>query len=159
LKYLFSNNFKDKHKIREAVLEKIFIQEEDIYLENLKIILAEDKLNIANLVFELLRKYSNDFIEKCNASEKNRLIDLIFYACLGDITLYYGKDNRKNLLLQVLSKYKPVYEGNEEFEGDEDASDYVFLIRENILNRPNFFIEIEDYVESNTIMEVLTEHN
>ncbi|HFU5902664.1 TPA: hypothetical protein ACH6J2_002501, partial [Enterococcus faecium] len=46
-----------------------------------------DKLNIANLVFELLRKYSNDFIEKCNASEKNRLIDLIFYACLGDITL------------------------------------------------------------------------
>ncbi|HGF8424822.1 TPA: hypothetical protein QFC43_001293 [Enterococcus faecium] len=87
LKYLFSNNFKDKHKIREAVLEKIFIQEEDLYLENLKIILAEDKLNIANLVFELLRKYSNDFIEKCNASEKNRLIDLIFYACLGDITL------------------------------------------------------------------------
>lgn len=82
-----------------------------------------------------------------------------FYACLGDITLYYGKDNRKNLLLQVLSKYKPVYEGNEEFEGDEDASDYVFLIRENILNRPNFFIEIEDYVESNTIMEVLSEHN
>lgn len=158
LKYLFSNNFKDKHKIREAVLEKVFIQE-DIYLENLKIILAEDKLNIANLVFELLRKYSNDFIEKCNASEKNRLIDLIFYACLGDITLYYGKDNRKNLLLQVLSKYKPVYEGNEEFEGDEDASDYVFLIRENILNRPNFFIEIEDYVESNTIMEVLSEHN
>lgn len=74
LKYLFSNNFKDKHKIREAVLEKIFIQEEDLYLENLKIILAEDKLNIANLVFELLRKYSNDFIEKCNASEKNRLI-------------------------------------------------------------------------------------
>lgn len=159
LKYLFSNNFKDKHKIREAVLEKIFIQEEDIYLENLKIILAEDKLNIANLVFELLRKYSNDFIEKCNASEKNRLIDLIFYACLGDITLYYGKANRKNLLLQVLSKYKPVYEGNEEFEGDEDASDYVFLIRENILNRPDFFIEIEDYVESNTIMEVLSEHN
>ena len=159
LKYLFSNNFKDKHKIREAVLEKIFIQEEDIYIENLKIILAEDKLNIANLVFELLRKYSNDFIEKCNASEKNRLIDLIFYACLGDITLYYGKDNRKNLLLQVLSKYKPVYEGNEEFEGDEDASDYVFLIRENILNRPNFFIEIEDYVESITIMEVLSEHN
>ncbi|MDT2436018.1 MULTISPECIES: YobI family P-loop NTPase [Enterococcus] len=159
LKYLFSNNFKDKHKIREAVLEKVFIQEEDIYLENLKIILAEDKLNIANLVFELLRKYSNDFIEKCNASEKNRLIDLIFYACLGDITLYYGKDNRKNLLLQVLSKYKPVYEGNEEFEGDEDASDYVFLIRENILNRPNFFIEIKDYVESNTIMEVLSEHN
>lgn len=159
LKYLFSNNFKDKHKIREAVLEKVFIQEEDIYLENLKIILAEDKLNIANLVFELLRKYSNDFIEKCNASEKNRLIDLIFYACLGDITLYYGKDNRKNLLLKVLSKYKPVYEGNEEFEGDEDASDYVFLIRENILNRPNFFIEIEDYVESNTIMEVLSEHN
>lgn len=159
LKYLFSNNFKDKHKIREAVLEKVFIQEKDIYLENLKIILAEDKLNIANLVFELLRKYSNDFIEKCNASEKNRLIDLIFYACLGDITLYYGKDNRKNLLLQVLSKYKPVYEGNEEFESDEDASDYVFLIRENILNRPNFFIEIEDYVESNTIMEVLSEHN
>ncbi|EMF0501596.1 hypothetical protein IDE24_002589, partial [Enterococcus hirae] len=32
LKYLFSNNFKDKHKIREAVLEKIFIQEEDLYL-------------------------------------------------------------------------------------------------------------------------------
>ncbi|HGP4016519.1 TPA: hypothetical protein ACLK9M_002630, partial [Enterococcus faecium] len=47
----------------------------------------------------------------------------------------------------------------EEFEGDEDASDYVFLIRENILNRPNFFIEIKDYVESNTIMEVLSEHN
>lgn len=159
LKYLFSNNFKDKHKIREAVLEKIFIQEEDIYLESLKVILAEDKLNIANLVFELLRKYSNDFIERCNASEKNQLIDLIFYACLGDITLYYGKDNRKNLLLQVLSKYKAVYESNEEFEGDEDTSDYVFLIRENILNRPNFFIEIEDYVESNTIMEVLSEHN
>lgn len=153
LKYLFSNNFKDKHKIREAVLEKIFIQEEDIYLENLKIILAEDKLNIANLVFELLRKYTNDFIEKCNASEKNRLIDLIFYVCLGDITLYYGEDNRKNLLLQVLSKYKPVYEGN------EDVADYRFLISENILNRPNFFIEIEEFVESNTIMEVLSEHN
>lgn len=153
LKYLFSNNFKDKHKIREAVLEKIFIQEEDIYLENLKIILAEDKLNIANLVFELLRKYTNDFIEKCNASEKNRLIDLIFYVCLGNITLYYGEDNRKNLLLQVLSKYKPVYEGN------EDVDDYKFLISENILNRPNFFIEIEEFVESNTIMEVLSEHN
>ena len=35
----------------------------------------------------------------------------------------------------------------------------VSVIRENILNRPNFFIEIEDYVESNTIMEVLSEHN
>ncbi|MEX1467994.1 hypothetical protein [Enterococcus sp. C74] len=153
LKYLFSNSFKDQHKIREAVLEKIFIQEEAIYLENLKIILAEDKLNISNLVFELLRKYSNDFIEKCNASEKTRLIDLIFYACLGDITLYYGKDSRKNQLLQVLSKYKSVYEGN------EDAADYAFLIRDNILNRPNFFIEIEEYVEPSTMMEVLSEHN
>ncbi|MDQ6186776.1 hypothetical protein NME83_12360, partial [Enterococcus faecalis] len=114
---------------------------------------------IANLVFELLRKYTNDFIEKCNASEKNRLIDLIFYVCLGDITLYYGEDDRKKLLLQVLSEHKAVYKGNEEFEGNEDVADYKFLISENILNRPNFFIEIEEFVESNTIMEVLSEHN
>ncbi|WKR27979.1 hypothetical protein QJQ46_08535 [Enterococcus faecalis] len=116
-------------------------------------------MNIANLVFELLRKYTNDFIEKCNASEKNRLIDLIFYVCLGDITLYYGEDDRKKLLLQVLSEHKAVYKGNEEFEGNEDVADYKFLISENILNRPNFFIEIEEFVESNTIMEVLSEHN
>lgn len=159
LKYLFANSYKDQYKIRDIVLEKIFIQEEGIYLENLKIILNENKLNIANLVFELLRKYMNDFIEKCNASEKNRLIDLIFYVCLGNISLYYGEDNRKKLLMQILNKQKPVYEGNEEFEDNEDASDYEFLISENILNRPNFFIEIEDYVESNTIMEVLSEHN
>lgn len=159
LKYLFSNSYKDPLKIRDVVLEKFFIREEDIYLKNLKVILDENKLDIANIVFELLRKYTNGFIEKCNASEKNRLIDLIFYACLGDITLYYGKDNRKNLLLQVLSEHKAIYEGNEEFEGDEDASNYVFLIRDNILNRPNFFKEIEDYVESITIMEVLSEHN
>ena len=108
---------------------------------------------------ELLRKYTNDFIEKCNASEKNRLIDLIFYVCLGDITLYYGEDDRKKLLLQVLSEHKAVYKGNEEFEGNEDVADYKFLISENILNRPNFFIEIEEFVESNTIMEVLSEHN
>lgn len=62
-------------------------------------------------------------------------------------------------MLQVLSEHKAIYEGNEEFEGDEDASNYVFLIRDNILNRPNFFKEIEDYVESITIMEVLSEHN
>lgn len=159
LKYLFANSYKDPLKIRDVVLEKFFTREEDIYLKNLKVILDENKLDIADLVFELLRKYTNGFIEKCNASEKNRLIDLIFYACLGDITLYYGKDNRKNLLLQVLSEHKAVYEGNEEFEDNGDVSDYVFLIRENILNRPNFFVEIEDYVESNTIMEVLSEHN
>lgn len=116
-------------------------------------------MNIANLVFELLRKYTNDFIEKCNASEKNRLIDLIFYVCLGDITLYYDEDNRKKLLLQVLNKQKIVYEGNEEFKGVEDAADYAFLIRDNILNRPNFFIEIEEFVEPSTMMEVLSEHN
>lgn len=159
LKYLFSNSFKDQHKIRDVVLEKFFIQEQAIYLESLKIILAEDKLNIANLVFELFRKYTNDFIEKCNASEKNRLIDLIFYVCLGDITLYYGEGDRKKLLLQVLNKQKQVYEGNEDFEGSKNATNYVFLIRENILNRPNFFVEIEEYVESNIIMEVLSEHN
>ncbi|EGO8942706.1 hypothetical protein D3064_14160, partial [Enterococcus faecalis] len=159
LKYLFSNSYKDPLKIRDVVLEKFFIREEDIYLENLKVILDENKLNIANLVFELLRKYTNDFIEKCNASEKNRLIDLIFYVCLGDITLYYGEDDRKKLLLQVLSEHKAVYKGNEEFEGNEDVADYKFLISENILNRPNFFIEIEEFVESNTIMEVLSEHN
>ncbi|HDT8006498.1 TPA: hypothetical protein RD624_002725, partial [Enterococcus faecalis] len=135
LKYLFSNSYKDPLKIRDVVLEKFFIREEDIYLENLKVILDENKLNIANLVFELLRKYTNDFIEKCNASEKNRLIDLIFYVCLGDITLYYGEDDRKKLLLQVLSEHKAVYKGNEEFEGNEDVADYKFLISENILNR------------------------
>ncbi|MGC3218686.1 hypothetical protein [Enterococcus faecium] len=159
LKYLFSNSYKDPLKIRDVVLEKFFIREEDIYLKNLKVILDENKLNIANLVFELLRKYTNDFIEKCNASEKNRLIDLIFYVCLGDITLYYGEDNRKKLLLQVLNKQKIVYEGSEEFKGVEDAADYTFLIRDNILNRPNFFIEIEEYVEPSTMMEVLSEHN
>lgn len=159
LKYLFSNSYKDPLKIRDVVLEKFVIREEDIYLKNLKVILDENKLNIANLVFELLRKYTNDFIEKCNASEKNRLIDLIFYVCLGDITLYYGEDNRKKLLLQVLNKQKIVYEGSEEFKGVEDAADYTFLIRDNILNRPNFFIEIEEYVEPSTMMEVLSEHN
>lgn len=159
LKYLFSNSYKDPLKIRDVVLEKFFIREEDIYLKNLKVILDENKLNIANLVFELLRKYTNDFIEKCNASEKNRLIDLIFYVCLGDITLYYGEDNRKKLLLQVLNKQKIVYKGSEEFKGVEDAADYTFLIRDNILNRPNFFIEIEEYVEPSTMMEVLSEHN
>lgn len=159
LKYLFSNSFKDHHTIRDVVLEKFFIREEDIYLKNLKVILDENKLNIANLVFELLRKYTNDFIEKCNASEKNRLIDLIFYVCLGDITLYYGEDNRKKLLLQVLNKQKIVYKGSEEFKGVEDAADYTFLIRDNILNRPNFFIEIEEYVKPSTMMEVLSEHN
>ncbi|HEL7524968.1 TPA: hypothetical protein UYA62_002968, partial [Enterococcus faecalis] len=135
------------------------IREEDIYLKNLKVILDENKLNIANLVFELLRKYTNDFIEKCNASEKNRLIDLIFYVCLGDITLYYDEDNRKNLLLQVLSNYNPFYEGDEDFKGVEDVDESLFLIRDNILNRPNFFIEVEEYVEPSTIMEVLSEHN
>lgn len=159
LKYLFSNSYKDPLKIRDVVLEKFFIREEDIYLKNLKVILDENKLNIANLVFELLRKYTNDFIEKCKASEKNRLIDLIFYVCLGDITLYYGEDNRKKLLLQVLNEYKTVYKDKDEFEGNEDVADYKFLISENILNRPNFFIEIEEFVESNTIMEVLSEHN
>ncbi|MFS0938020.1 hypothetical protein [Enterococcus casseliflavus] len=159
LKYLFSYVYKDPLKIRDVVLENFFIREEDIYLKNLKVILDENKLSIANFVFELLRKYTNDFIEKCNASEKNRLIDLIFYVCLGNITLYYGEDNRKKLLMQILNKQKPVYEGIEEFEDNEDAADYEFLISENILNRPNFFIEIEDYVESNTIMEVLSEHN
>lgn len=159
LKYLFSNSYKDPLKIRDVVLEKFFIREKDIYFKNLKVILDENKLNVANFVFELLRKYTIDFIEKCNASEKNRLIDLIFYVCLGNITLYYSENSRKKLLLQVLSEHKAVYEGNEEFEDNEDVSDYVFLIRENILNRPNFFLEIEDYVESNTIMEVLSEHN
>ncbi|EHG5974573.1 hypothetical protein J5K75_002624, partial [Enterococcus faecalis] len=81
------------------------------------------------------------------------MINLIFYVCLGDITLYYGEDDRKKLLLQVLSEHKAVYKGN------EDVADYKFLISENILNRPNFFIEIEEFVESNTIMEVLSEHN
>lgn len=159
LKYLFSNSYKDPLKIRDVVLEKFFIREEDIYLKNLKVILDENKLNIANLVFELLRKYTNDFIEKCNASEKNRLIDLIFYVCLGDITLYYDEDNRKNLLLQVLSNYNPFYEGDEDFKGVEDVDESLFLIRDNILNRPNFFIEVEEYVEPSTIMEVLSEHN
>lgn len=159
LKYLFSNSYKDPLKIRDVVLEKFFIREEDIYLKNLKVILDENKLNIANLVFELLRKYTNDFIEKCKVSEKNRLIDLIFYVCLGDITLYYGEDNRKKLLLQVLNEHKAVYKDKDEFEGNEDVADYKFLISENILNRPNFFIEIEEFVESNTIMEVLSEHN
>ncbi|EQA3609318.1 hypothetical protein ACX1Q7_002655, partial [Enterococcus faecalis] len=80
-------------------------------------------------------------------------------VCLGDITLYYDEDNRKNLLLQVLSNYNPFYEGDEDFKGVEDVDESLFLIRDNILNRPNFFIEVEEYVEPSTIMEVLSEHN
>ena len=156
LKYLFSNGYVDKYEIRDAVLEKIYVQEEAVYLENFKIILAEDKSNIANLIFELLRKYSNSFIEKCNASEKNRLVDLTFYVCLGDIDLYYKKENRKKLLLNILRNDERVYSGNEEFEG---GYNYEVFIRDNILSRPNFFVEIEEYVESSIIMEVLSEHN
>lgn len=33
LKYLFSNSYKDPLKIRDVVLEKFFIREEDIYLK------------------------------------------------------------------------------------------------------------------------------
>lgn len=44
LKYLFSNSYKDPLKIRDVVLEKFFIREEDIYLKNLKVILDENKL-------------------------------------------------------------------------------------------------------------------
>lgn len=58
-----------------------------------------------------------------------------------------------------MNEHKAVYKDKDEFEGNEDVADYKFLISENILNRPNFFIEIEEFVESNTIMEVLSEHN
>lgn len=62
-------------------------------------------------------------------------------------------------MLQVLSNYNPFYEGDEDFKGVEDVDESLFLIRDNILNRPNFFIEVEEYVEPSTIMEVLSEHN
>ncbi|WP_340689577.1 hypothetical protein [Enterococcus plantarum] len=147
--YLFSMEYIDKYKIRNAVLEMIFK-----LLEDLDIILTKDKSEIVILIFELLRKNNYGFVNRFGVERRNKLVNLIFYACLGDISFYYNKDERENVLWDALNLIDNEYDdfGNEIY-------DDVYLVKENILSRPNFFLEIEEYVDSDIVMEKLYSHN
>lgn len=152
--YLFSTKFVDEHGIRDVVLEKLFEKEEQYYLQNMEVMLSIDKTDVGNIFFELLKKYQVDFLVKCGEEMKNKLINEIFYSCLSDISSYYQRDERKKVLLDVLSIPIPEYD-----EYGNEFDEKVYLIKENILSRPNFFLEIEDYIDDNEVMRILTEHN
>lgn len=152
--YLFSTEYDDEHGMRDVVLENLFAQDEQSYLQNLETLSSSNKSDISNLFFEILKKYMVDFIARSGAEIKNKLINVIFYSCLNDISSYYQRDEREKILLDVLTI--PISEYDE--YGNE-FDDKVYLIKENILSRPNFFVEIEDYIDSNEVMQILTEHN
>lgn len=152
--YLFSTKYEDEHGIRDVVLGRLFEQDEQSYLQNMGVMLSIDKSDVANLFFEVLKKYKVDFLVKCGAEIKNKLIDGIFYSCLSDISSYYRRDEREKVLLDVLAI--PIIEYDE--LGNE-LDDEVYLIKENILSRPNFFVEIDEYIDSDEVMRILTEHN
>lgn len=147
--YLFSMEYVDEYKIRDAVLEIVFK-----LLENLDTILTRDKSEIVILVFELLRKNSSWFVNRFEVEKRNKLINLIFYACLGDISFYCNKSEREKVLWNTLNLINTEYDDY----GNEISDDYYF-VKENILSRPNFFIEIEEYVDSDIVMEKLCSYN
>lgn len=152
--YLFSTKYEGEYGIRDVVLENLFEQDEQSYLQNMGVMLSIDKSDVANIFFEILKKYKVDFVAKCGAEMKNKLINEILYSCVSDISSYYQRDERKKVLLDVLSRPIPEYD-----EYGNEFDEKVYLIKENILSRPNFFVEIEEYIESNEVMQILTEHN
>lgn len=150
--YICSKNYEDKYGIQDVVLEKLFEQDEQTYAQHLDIILNKDKLDVKNLIYELFQKYNIDLVAKCGTERRNMLINLILYSCMieiesdGKVELSF----KKNILLNALNMRKK----------ENDKTNYEgYLIQENILSRPNFFVEIEDYIDSNTIMEIFFEHN
>lgn len=152
--YICSKNYEDKYGIQDVVLEKLFEQDEQTYAQHLDTILNKDKLDVKNLIYELFKKYNIDLVAKCGTERRNMLINLILYSCMieiesdGKVELNF----KKNILLNALNMRKK--------ENDNDETNYEgYLIQENILSRPNFFVEIEDYIDSNTIMEICFEHN
>ncbi|WP_311906990.1 YobI family P-loop NTPase [Carnobacterium divergens] len=152
--YICSKNYEDKYGIQDVVLEKLFEQDEQTYAQHLDIILNKDKLDVKNLIYELFKKYNIDLVAKCGTERRNMLINLILYSCMIEIESdsKVELNFKKNILLNALNMRKK--------ETDNDKTNYEgYLIQENILSRPNFFVEIEDYIDSNTIMEIFFEHN
>lgn len=158
LMYLFSNDYEDNHGVRDIILEKLCNQPQNVYLQCLNIILSYEKERIANLIFELVRKFKSDFFDMCEVERRNELQNIIFYSCLGENTNFsvlYNKEDRKNVLFNLLNQ--PVQEWDEEAEDYTDVYDYVFS--ENILSRSNFFVEVEEYVNFEKVMSLFYEHN
>lgn len=146
LTYLFSREYKDENNVRESIIEKLFDENEEEYLKKLDVILDTDKSQTVNIILELVKKYKDAFIRKCEDVNIDRLVDRIIYSCLSDDSSYYNKDAREKILFDSLKS----------FESEDDPN---FLISQNISSRPSFFTEISEYVNVDKLMEFLWKFN
>ncbi|WP_317912106.1 hypothetical protein [Carnobacterium maltaromaticum] len=146
LNYLFSI----EHKMHDAVLKKIFEQDKQDYLGNLEIMLGMDKSDTANIFFKLLERYNGEFLIKFYWDRTNEidndLINQIFYSCLGDHSSPNDIEDRKKVLFEAIAVTS---------ESDPE----VLVILDNILGRDDFFVEIEEYVDTDKLMNIMDEYN
>lgn len=146
LTYLFSREYKDENNVRESIIEKLFDENEEEYLKKLDVILDTDKSQTVNIILELVKKYKDAFIRKCEDVNIDRLVDRIIYSCLSDDSSYYNKDERQIILVDSLKS----------FESEDDPN---FLISQNISSRPSFFTEISEYLNVDELMEFIWNFN
>lgn len=142
LLYLFSNEYKDKYNIRDSVLYNWFNQNEEIYLEQLEVMI--NKEDNAKLINKMVEQFSIKFFIKSKDSMKSNLVNLILSSTINEKD--YFETNNDKLLFTTLNS--PYYQ-------NEPEPIAKYLIKENILARPNFFKEVEEYINKKKLIEKL----
>ncbi|MFI3684950.1 hypothetical protein VBH15_08305 [Vagococcus fluvialis] len=142
--YLFSNNYKDKDKIRDVVLKNWFNQNENIYFEQLDVLLSKER--ISKLIFKMVELFGVDFYIKSKESMKSQLVNLILSSIILEESYFGYQDG--TLLNNIL---------NDAYFNDEPEPEY--LLKENIISRPHFFSEMENYIEKSKLIESFASFN
>ncbi|MBO0477990.1 hypothetical protein DOK76_13035, partial [Vagococcus sp. DIV0080] len=142
--YLFSNDYVDSNNIRSVVLKNWFSQNQNIYLKQLDILLNEEK--ISKVIFKMVEMFGVDFFRKSKESMKSKLVNLIMSSTILEES-YFGY--RDGVLFNTIL--------NEPYFNDEPEPEY--LLKDNIISRPNFFSEMEDYVTKSKLIESLANFN
>ncbi|RSU01009.1 hypothetical protein CBF34_07885 [Vagococcus penaei] len=146
LLYLFSDKYKDKENVRDVVLKNWFNQDENIYLEQLDILLNEEK--ISKVIFKMIEIFGVDFFRKSKESMKSKLVNLIISSTILEESYFGYRDGVPfNTIL------------NEPYFNEEPEPEPEYLLRENIISRPHFFSEMENFIEKSKLIESLASFN
>ncbi|MDT2849848.1 hypothetical protein P7H60_11905 [Vagococcus carniphilus] len=146
LLYLFSNEYEDKYNIRDSVLYNWFNQNEEVYLEQLEVMI--NKKDNAKLIYKMVEQFSIEFFIKSKDSMKSDLVNLILSSTINEKD--YFETNNDKLLFTTLNR--PYYQ-------NEPEPIAKYLIKENILARPNFFKEVEKYINKKKLIAKLGSFN
>lgn len=157
LLFLFSEKYEDAYNIRGVVLEKWFTQNENTYADQLEVVLLSS--NISKLIFKMVELFGIEFFRKSNSSMKSLLVNWILSSSINE-EKYFKKIKGESLFDILIEGFlKPKMEYTIAGVQHTEESEPEYLIKNNILSRPNFFNEIDEYVDRIELIESLGKFN